>query len=435
MNPTDEDEIKLLLLSKDARIKYYENLLRENKISFLSETSSSSPPSLETIMEETCSLFNRYMKNKRMYCIENTSDDNYIIIEEEAVTTTTEGVDDEISSIPSQGHDEQISEFYSHFDSLFETFGKTRTYKKVLTEYSKKKLELLKIMDINLYLEMSLQHCKIIIGICDQKNYNIKRKDEIMRLCFSPLDLRLLLYQMNRTKFDKNLPTSDIGEMSVDDVDYLKKSLFISRYRGNKTEKIVSNFLNYGTAVITLKQSMELYFSNTKYIIYLNDDSVVDDKDPFRFYFLEKETKTKKYWEMDCRLDGLVSLFIKHVSQYLIQLFRTIYHDVFHDNLYRKDFHKSALIFENDCEQLLQNLCILTTYKDVSFLMMNTIKSNCSYRETESDVFRLKSDDKLLKKELERREKEIDLNLLVMLFDNVEESDIRDLYGKNYFKQ
>jgi hypothetical protein len=66
---------------------------------------------------------------------------------------------------------------------------------------------------------------------------------------------------------------------------------------------------------------------------------------------------------------------------------------------------------------------------------MNTIKSNCSYRETESDVFRLKSDDKLLKKELERREKEVDLNLLVMLFDNVEESDIRDLYGKNYFKQ
>ena len=422
----NKDGEKLILLSKDARIKYYENLLKENKISFPEESASS----FESIMEETCSLYNRYMKNKKMYCIENTSTDNYLIIDDDV------NEDDSVSlseSIPC--HDEQISEFYSEFERLFESFSKLRTYKKVLSEYSKKKLELLKIMDMHLYLEMSLQHCKMIIEICDTKNYNLKRKDEIMRLCFSPLDLRLLLYQMNRSKFDKNLPTSDIGEMSVDDVDDLKKSLYISRYRGNKTEKIITNFLNYGTAVITLKQSMELYLSNNKFIIFLQDESVVDDKDPFRFYYLEKETKTKKYWEMDCRLDGLVSLFIKHVSQYLVQLFRTIYHDVFHDNLFRKDFQKSAIIFDNDCEQLLQNICLMTTYKDVSLLMINTIKSNCSYKETENDVFRLKSDDKFLKKELENREKEVDLNLLVMLFDNIDESDVHDLFGKNYFKQ
>lgn len=427
MRQNEEDEEKLILLSKDARIKYYENLLKENKISFPEKSSSSS---FDSIMEETCSLYNRHMRNKKMYCIENTLDDNYLIIDDDV------NEDDAVSLTESAPcHDEQISEFYSEFERLFESFSKLRTYKKVLSEYSKKKLELLKIMDMHLYLEMSLQHCKMIIEICDTKNYNMKRKDEIMRLCFSPLDLRLLLYQMNRSKFDKNLPTSDIGEMSVDDVDYLKKSLYISRYRGNKTEKIISNFLNYGTAVITLKQSMELYFSNNKYIIYLQDESLVEDKDPFRFYYLEKETKTKKYWEMDCRLDGLVSLFIKHVSQYLVQLFRTIYHDVFHDNLFRKDFQKNAIIFDNDCEQLLQNLCLLTTYKDISLLMINTIKSNCSYKETENDVFRLKSDDKFLKKELENREKEVDLNLVVMLFDNIDESDVHDLFGKNYFKQ
>lgn len=317
---------------------------------------------------------------------------------------------------------------------MFRTLATIRTPKKLLSDYVKLKVETMKIMNIHSYIEMLLEHCKIIFDICEQKKYNKKRTQEIMSLSYSPLDLRLLNYQMKRSKFDKNLP-SNVGqtEMQVDDINDLKESLYLSRYIGNNKEKIISNFLNYRTAVITLKQSSEFYLiENNQCIIYLQDkkNPKEEDLDPFRFYYLKKESKNKKYWEMDCRLDNLVSLFIKNISIYLVQLFRSIYHDVFHDNLYRKDYSSKAIIFENDCEQLLYNLCLLCNYKAVSKLLRNLIKTNCSYIETKSDVFALRSDDKLLKKELENREKEIDYDIIENLFDNITLDEVTQLYSK-----
>jgi hypothetical protein len=50
------------------------------------------------------------------------------------------------------------------------------------------------------------------------------------------------------------------------------------------------------------------------------------------------------------------------------------------------------------------------------------------------DVFVLKSDDKLLKAELEKRESEIDLDILTMLFDDLSRDDADGLYSL-YFKK
>lgn len=424
-----EEEQQLLLASRDIRNQFLINLLTTHKIPFPTSLLDSHL-TLEQSMEEVCLLYNKHSQNKRMYVIENTSDDEYVIIEDEEEEVFIQPGKDDGTLIG-----ESILESKVQFDSVFENFRTIRTPKKLLAEYNKIKLDVLARMHTKTYIEMLLDHTKIISEICDIKKYNKKRTDEIMRLSFSPLDYRLLLYQMNRSKFDKNLPTNNVGEMTVDYIDSLKQSLYISRYTGRQKEKIISNFLNYGSAVTTLKVSIDFYLSDNKFIVYLKDDFEDDSDDPFRFYYLCKESKSKKYWEMDCRLDGFVSIFIKNVSNYLIQLFRTIYNDVFHDNVYRKDYKKSALIFDTDCEQLLQNLCTLCNYKDTSRLLRNVFKTNCTHEETSLDLFALKSDDKLLKKELEKREKEVDYNLVEMLFDNITEDEVHEVYMKNYFKQ
>ena len=84
---------------------------------------------------------------------------------------------------------------------------------------------------------------------------------------------------------------------------------------------------------------------------------------------------------MDCRLDSFAGIFIKNVSDYIIQIFRSIYVDIFHDNIYRADFAKKAIIFENDCEELFQNMCLLSNYVKTSNLLRKVIKTHCLYKE------------------------------------------------------
>ena len=433
MSYEQQQKQEILMCSKDIRIKFLENVLNEHKISF---SPSVHDKSFDDIMANVCSMYNKYMKNSRMYCIENTITEYEIDDEEEEEEEIKIIINEEENNL--KDREELVQRNKEKFDDIFKSLLAIRTPKKLLIEYAKLKLETLRVMNINSYIELLLEHCKIIFEICEAKKYNKKRINEIMSLSYSPLDLRLLFYQMNRNKFDKNLP-SNVGEseMNVDYISDLKQSLYISRYRGNNKEKIISNFLNYSTAVITLKQSIELYLSKNQFMIYLGNNSSScsdEENDPYRFYHLNKETKSKKFWEMDCRLDAFVGMFIENLSSYLVQLFRTIYHDFFHDNIYRKDFLKSAIIFYNDCDQLLQNLCLLCNYGQMSLLLRNVIKSNCSYVETQNDVFALRSDDKLLKKELEKREKDIDYDTLEMLFDNITFEQVTELYA-DYFRK
>ena len=422
----------LLLNSKDIQIKYLIELLDTNNITIPSLYSTLPDKTFDEIIRDTCSLYNKHTKNTKMVYIDNV-DCEFDIEEGE-----DEDCDDVIAppSSPKKNNltTPVISTHKTEFENIFSSLKTIRTPKKLISEYVKLKINTLSLIDVKTFTEILLNHQIIICDICTIKNYTKKRTEEIINLCYSPLELRLLSYQMNRSKYPKNLPTN-VGQTFInsDDIDYLKKSLLNSIYKGNHKEKMISNFLNYGIAVITLKQNIEMYLINVKkYMVYLSDVTEEDNEDgndPYRFYFLNKETKTKKHWEMDCRLDGFISIFIKNLTNYLVRLFRTIYHDVFHDNLYRENYVKSAIIFENDCDQLMRNLCVLINYKETSSLIRQTIKSNCSHVEDPSvDVFALRSDDNLLKKELEKRETDIDYDVLEMLFDDIPKDKVNGLY-------
>ena len=424
-------EYQLKINNKDIQIKFLADLLVQNKIKIpLSLSPPDDKKSLDDIMRETCSLFNKINKNTKMVYIENT-DNNFCIEEEEEEELSLASI-----KRKKKKNTMNVNINKNLFLDIFENMKQSRSHKKIISEYIKLKMATLSQIDIYSYIEILLEHYNIISEICTYKNYTKKRRDEIISSSFCPLDVRMLMYQNTRSKLpDINI---NVGQtfINTDDVDYLKQSLSFVIYHGSNKESLVENFLNYGVAVMTLKQNIDLYLINQKkHIVYLlgNDDE--DDNDAFRYYFLSKETKNKKYWEMDCRLDEFITVFIKNISSYLIGIFRSIYQDVFHDNIYRRDFIKSAIIFENDCEQLLSNLCTLATYKEISKLLRKEIKLNCSHVEDlKNDIFVLKSDDKLLKMELEKRELEVDFDMITMLFDDLPQSDAESLYSL-YFKK
>ena len=424
---TNEIEYQLKINSKNIQIKILTDLLSQNKIRIpLSPPSPVDTKSLDDIMRETCSLFNKINQNSKMVYIENNND--YFIEEEEEEEEMHQ--QPRKKKKPNKKNTSNVNINRNLFVEIFETMRTSRTHKKILGEYIKLKMATLSQIDIHSYIEILMEHYTIIGEICVFKSYAKKRKEEIMSQAFCPLDMRLLLSHGKLPDIVMNVGQTFINP---DDVDHLKQSLRTTIYYGSNKESLVENFLNYGTAVITLKQNIDLYLVKQKHLVYLVGDN--DNNDPFRYYFLCKETKNKKYWEMDCRLDEFISVFIKNVSTYLIGIFRALYHDVFHDNLYRRDFVKSGIIFEHDCEQLLSNLCTLATYKEISKLLRHGIKSSLSHIEDVAhDVFVLKSDDKLLKAELEKRESEVDLDILTMLFDDLSRDDAGSLYSL-YFKK
>lgn len=414
-------ECQLKINNKDIQIKFLTNLLHQHKIKIPLILPNDHDKSIDDIMRDTCSLFNKINRNSKMVYIEDNND-NLCIEEDEEEDETIQRVKKTTKKISNVDINKDM------FNDLFESMKTQRTFKKIMSEYNKLKMATLRQIDTSSYLDIIITHYGILRSICETKKYTPKRTDEVLSMAFCPLDIRLLLTRRHLPK-DMNLVAS-VGNTFIDsdDVNYLKMSLGTTIYFGNNKESLVSNFLNYGTAVMTLKQNMDMYFTNQKHMVYLKDGSDSDEGD-FRFYFLSRETKTKKFWEMDCRLDAFITVFVKNVSTYIIHLFRKIYFEVFHDYVYRTDFAKSAMIFENDGEQLLSNLCTLATYKDISRVLKTQIKKYCSVTETDNDLFGLKSDDTFLKAELDKRESEVDHDMIMMLFEGMTQESAESLYS------
>lgn len=417
-------ECQLKINNKDIQIKFLTNLLSQNKIKIpLTLPKDHENKSIDDIMRDTCSLYNKINRNSKMVYIEENSATNICIEDDD-----DEDDDDEPprAVITQAKKISNVDINKDMFNDLFETIKTQRTHKKILSEYNKLKMATLRQIDPSSYVDIIISHYDVLCGICKGKNYTTKRTDEVLSMAFCPLDIRLLLTKGHLPKTMTHL-VATIGNTFIDsdDVNYLKQSLGTTIYYGNNKESLVSNFLNYGTAVMTLKQNMDVYFVNQKQMAYLPDD----DGEDFRFYFLSRETKTKRFWEMDCRLDEFITVFVKNISTYLIDLFRKIYFEVFHDYVYRSDFAKSAIIFENDGEQLLSNLCTLATYKEISRLLKTEIKKYCAVKETDNDVFVLKSDDAFLKAELDKRESEVDHEMIMMLFEGMTQDTAMSLYS------
>lgn len=337
----------------------------------------------------------------------------------------------QINEIIKQPLLKDLSDYKKIFNECFEQIKKNRFYSKSMEELKKTKT---KIIDLIPYIEYEVllrEHVSTLENIFKEKEYNDKKILNTIPKSMSALDMRILQYS--------NYINT---ELEMDDIQKLKKSLSIFNSSPEFYTKFVcidffKKFFNYGSVVFSLKESIELYLFNTydfNNVIYTPLKQSTD-KDPYSFYILESMKQQKRYWKMDCRLEDLSNNFIYNIKPYLIKLFRKIYFDVFHDNLYRLDYKTANVITEYDCEQLLRNIYTMANQKQFCVFLRNIVKEKATYIPTENDKFNIYGDDCLQKKRFSNiKEKEISddkIQLAKLLFDGIsieEAVDFKDAY-------
>ena len=313
------------------------------------------------------------------------------------------------------------------FNDCFEQIKQNRLYTRSLDLIKKTKNEIITKISYYEYVNILKSHIKILEIIFNEKEYVEKKIISIISKSLTSLDMRLIFY-----------PNYINTELEADEIEKLKTCLSISSisyYEPYNSKNFYNNFLNYGCVIFTLKENIERYlfniynFNNVVYIPLKQSN----DKDPYSFYILENIVKDKRYWKMDCRLEEFSNSFITNIRPYLIELFRKIYYDVFHDNIFRSDYKTKNSITEFDCEQLIQNIFKLAIPKDFCNFLRDIIKEKASYIPSENDKFNIHGDDIIQKKRFANKKETTDISdIIKLLFDGITSEEAIDFYRNQF---
>lgn len=313
------------------------------------------------------------------------------------------------------------------FNDCFEQIKQNRFYTKNLDLIKKIKSEIISKISYSDYINILKNHIKILEKIFTEKEYVEKKIITIISKSLTSLDMRLLFY-----------PNYINTELETEEIEKLKICLSISSvsyYVSFNSKNFYNNFLNYGCVICTIKENIERYlfniynFNNVVYIP-LKQSS---DKDPYSFYILENINKDKRYWKIDYRLEEFSNSFITNIRPYLIDLFRKIYYDVFHDNIFRIDYKSKNSITEFDCEQLIQNIFKLSIPKDFCNFLRNIVKEKATYIPSENDKFNMWGDDIIQKKRFLNKKETTDISdIIKLLFDGITSEEAIDFYRNQF---
>jgi hypothetical protein len=313
------------------------------------------------------------------------------------------------------------------FSECFENIKQSRNYTKNIDILRQERTKLIKCLSIIEYTKLAEEHLKILQEIFKEKEYPEKKITTIIFKSMNSLDLRIL-------KYSNYINT----EFNIDEMQHFKMSLIYNQemkpyYIPYMSKSFFEKFYNYSSIIFTIKDNIERNLFNPynfNNIIYVPLKNSLEN-DPYSFYILESVNKEKRYWIMDCRLEDLTNNIINNIRPYLIKEFRKIYYDIFHDNEFRPDYMNTNSITEIDCEQLLQNIYILSNFKDFCALLRNIVKNNSTYIPTENDKFDFHGDDNIQKKRFANTKENSDvIDIIKLLFDNISSQEAVDFYRK-----
>lgn len=317
-----------------------------------------------------------------------------------------------------------LEEARKNFNECFEKLKQSRVYTKILEDLARKRMNIFARMPLSDYQNLVSEHIRTIEDIFREKNYTDKKSIGIISKGLTSLESRLISYG-NYTQ----------SHLEIDEIEKLDKVLDLGKqsskqYTVYNSLTIFNCFYNYGVILFPIKKNLERYLFNSYdlwNIIYLPLPKNTDD-DPYSFYVLERLSKEKRYWKMDCRLEDLSSNLIANLLPYMIGMFRKLYRDVFGDNDFRKDYNSKCQITECDCEQLLQNIITVGQPKDFYNIVRIIVKNKATYTPTENDKFNLYGDDSLQRKRFHDKE-DIDLvDIIKQLFDDISSEEAVDFY-------
>lgn len=349
---------------------------------------------------------------------------------------------EEPESISSQiNYTEPVSidsdELVANFEEIFSSIRNSRVFTKYLSTLKSTRISLFGKTKLDNYISMINKHINTLKIILSEKSIEDKKKIIIyITSSLSSIEQKLIFFGA----YYKST-TNDIDEMEKYMLSLRLSSTnnltYFSPFNINDSLKFICNYSSCLFPLNTLFTNIIVNTSGFFNIIYIKKDDK-DNSDPYSFYILDKvvpvtnNTKIYRYWNMDCRLENLSINLIRSIKPSLINLFRKIYFDVFHDNDFRSDYKTKSPIFEMDCEQLLQNIFLLINSKVLSFVLRDIIKSNSTYQPSLFDKFNITADDIIQKKRFESSKDYSDdiIDVCKSLFDEITSEQSINLYGK-----
>ena len=297
------------------------------------------------------------------------------------------------------------SEIIQEVTTLMHYIPETKKYSKLLTQIKAARLNLLNCMSISKYKEFILQHLPELEKKFDKRES--KQKIKINKL-LSQFELRLIKYKKCTKQIEQTEREHLRDIISSNNCDkFFVYPNFISRL---KTDYIY----------IFSIQELIKYNLSKKNFVYIHNN---DKNDLYSFYYL----KDKNYWCQDTRLEKLTVDIRSELIPFCINFYRTIYHNIFHDNIYRKDMGMHSPLIEYDMNQVLYNLIFISNFENFNDYLRSEIKDNFNYKYTDNDRLNLKEDDKVQKKNFKILQKENDIYKNInLLFDNITENDLNE---------
>ena len=339
-------------------------------------------------------------------------------------TNDIEKIDKEIISKIQEYNDFEESE--QTFENYFDKLKENRVYTKILKELCNHRTKVFGNISLEKYIELINNHNKRLEEIFTIKNYQEKKIKSIISKGLSPLESRLIQYE-NYTQ----------NYLNTDEIQRLKYVIELhtnhsKKYTQFNINNLSNNFMNYSIVLFPIEELLPLHITN-KYgfnnIIFLPLNKNTEN-DPYSFYLLDHiNNRGVKYWKMDCRLEELTNIFISNIYSFMVSMFRKLYRDVFGDNDFRKDYTNKCQITEYDCEQLLQNILLISQTRKINNILRKYIKNNSTYiASEENDKFNLRGDDALQKRRFNQKEKSELIEDIKNLFDGISTENAVDFY-------
>jgi hypothetical protein len=352
--------------------------------------------------------------------------------------------------IPQQNRENHIEEISKKFDTKRQTSKSLNEAKIILKQYfddlpslkyepqqksinemKKIRMDIFKITPYDKYKLILDDHIKNLTAFFNStKNYQDKRLNNHLLKSLNPIESRILSF-----------PNYHTIPLERDEIDTLESCLefsgnFEKEFTVFSNDYFLTKFHNFGSVVLSIKKLIKNYlfnaygFNNYIYLLYKKSS----DDDPYSFYRLVKIEKGILHWEIDCRAEHLTNNFISDVLPYLIFVFRKIYRDIFHDNIYRKDYCKTSTVTEYECEQLLRNIFILSDQRQCCDIFRELIKEHASKNADDRDKFSMFGDDSIQREKFINHKINTDniLNTISTLFDNMNMEDAVDLLREKH---
>lgn len=334
-------------------------------------------------------------------------------------------IDNKIDKVIYDNFDVSLKEITDQITEKLNVIENNRLYSRAFIDIKHLRNKLLGKLSLTEYSELIDYHIEKLTILCKNKNFDVKKTNKNISKSLSPLDMRLKHY-------GSYVNTS----IDTDEFHRLRKALEIhaenpKQYKPFDIEYLYNNLFNYTISLFTIRESLtRLLFNRYGFfnLIYveLPKSSVYD---PYSFYTLTSINGSTRKWNMNCRIEDLANNLIAHLRPFCMNLFRNIYSDIFTDNDYRPDFQNLAQIGQEDCEQLLQNIIILSRPHQFCQLLQEMIIQNATYKPTEHDKFNLYGDDKLQSKRFANSvdpEEEV-ICIISQLFDGIKDEQSSDI--------